>query len=98
MAHKDPAARAKYQAEYRANNKAKIRAKINKWRKENPEASKTQSRRTRKNARDREALAAVRAATPSVNLPALRLLDRATQAARQIVNYGYAGRLTPGGF
>lgn len=103
MALKDPAARSAYQAAYRARpeNRDKIRAKGQAWRDNNPEAARAQYRRSRQNAREREALAALevaKASKPAIHLPALRLLERATKTAKQIVHAGYSGTLRPGGF
>lgn len=68
MPYKDPKMEAECQARYHADpeKKKKIRARVDAWRKQNPEKARAGYRRNRKAARDRQALAEAAAVRKSI--------------------------------
>ena len=80
-------------AYYKAH-KGEIILKVHRWKQAHPEAVRAWRREQNKRRRSITALREARAAKPSPNLVAQRLLAIATERAR----YGYSGTLKPKGF
>ena len=95
MPHKDPAARAKYWADFYANpeNQKKNRAKVKRWRKRNPAKFRAQARRSRKAARDREALSELAEAKAITEQARIAAIEIHRAQVLQQKHQGYGGKI-----